>query len=120
MYSQVGANSGMPPEPQSHSHTKTNGSGVISFGVSAVVVSNINSLVWIMSVILEESLAEMPQYISMTYGMWIYQSNRFPGNCIKNLFFLLHSGGVSSPDGDAHMHTACSSLPDWLHLTDLF
>lgn len=44
-------------------------SGTISFGASAVVLSDIASLVWIMCVTLEESLAEMLQYISMTRGM---------------------------------------------------
>lgn len=100
MHSQVGANSGMPLEPHSHTRIPKQwaSSGVISIGVSAVVVSNIDSLEWIMSVVLEESLAEMPQYISMTYGMWSYQSNRFPGNCIKEFVLSFTLRGVTSPN----------------------
>lgn len=58
MHNQAGANVGMPPEPRRHAHIpkQTASSGVISFGASAVVLSDIDSLMWIMCVILEESL----------------------------------------------------------------
>lgn len=97
----------MPPEPRRHAHIpkQTSSSGVISFGASAVVLSDIDSLMWIVCVILEESLggnATVHQYDPRNVRS--YQSNRFPGNSIKEFGFFYNPGGHFTRQRHSYTH----------------
>lgn len=81
---------------------------VVACGARVIVLCDIDSLMWIMCVILEESLAEMPQYISVTRGMcgvisradFLVTGGGW-GSANKNLFFTIQ--GVILPY--RHTHT---------------
>lgn len=62
----------MPPELCKHAHIPketVSSSFLVACGVSVIVFSDIDRLIWTMCVILEESLMEKPEVISVTRGM---------------------------------------------------
>lgn len=67
MHDRAKANIRMAPEPRRHAHIPKQ---MASNGFSSIIVlSDIDSFMWLTVAILDESQTEMPQYISVTCGM---------------------------------------------------
>ncbi len=106
MHNQAKANTGMPPEPLTYQNKCPAAGCAVACGAGVISPSNIDSLMWIMCVILEESLTEMPQSIIVTSGVcgvisradFLVTGGGW-GSSNKNLFFAVQ--GIILP----HRHT---------------
>lgn len=116
MHNQAKANIGMPPEPLTYQNKCPAAAFAATCGASVIAPSDIDGLMWIMCVILEESVAEMPQYIIVTSGMcgvisradFLVTGGGW-GSSNKNLFFTIQ--GVILPYRHTHAHPhACRDM----------